>query len=112
VRELEDSQLREIIEQAYKEKGTEDLPEKELLEWLYRNGLTSEEAAKAINTAVKQRKIRFCYLSSVGIEKHVRCYERLTKEDLELDQELRRATISRAPVKKSKTRKTTLAKSS
>jgi hypothetical protein len=88
VRDLDDAQLIAVIERAYDEKGTKDITEKDLLEWLHRNNLTSEEAVRAIDVAEKQRKIRFCIVSSVGMEKHVPCYERLTNEDLKLEEEL------------------------
>jgi hypothetical protein len=110
VRYLDDAQLIEIIEKAYEEKGAKDITEKELLEWLHRNNLTSEEAIKAIDAAEKQRKIRFCILSSVGMEKHVPCYEKLTKEDLGSDEELRGATMVRTRGKDSKMKKIKVSK--
>jgi hypothetical protein len=96
VSDLDETQQTRIIEKAYERKDAKDITEKELLEWLHGNGLTSEEADKVINLAVKQRRIRFCYVSSVELGNHVRCYEKLTDEDLEFDEEIRRRMVSKS----------------
>lgn len=83
---MNDKELLAKVRQAYKERKTKDLPEEELIKSLRESGLTQEETKQAIHTAIKNEKIRFCYLSSIGYGK-VPCYERITKRDI-LPQEI------------------------
>nr|MDO8098331.1 hypothetical protein [Candidatus Njordarchaeota archaeon] len=85
---MDDRQLIELIEQAYRQRNVKYVRDRELLEWLKQNGLTQEEAKKSIYTATRQRVIRFCYPTSVGGKELVPCYEKLTEEDLEFEKDV------------------------
>lgn len=74
----------------------EYIKEEKLLGWLKEKGLSPEEAVKAVDAAIKQGVIRFCYTSSSPEDrgKLVPHYKRLTEEDV-LPPELEEAMVKR-----------------
>lgn len=94
----DETELMELVKRAYEEPKSRYIKEVELLAWLKKNGLTQEEAKRAIHIAMKQDVIQFCYPSSVGGKELVPCYERITEEDLlppELLKEMRKKSLQK-----------------
>jgi hypothetical protein len=95
---VDDKELVKLVNRIYEEQNARYIKEEELVESLKKNGLVSEEVTKAIQLAMKQHVIRFCYPSSVGGKELVPCYERITEEDLlppEIIEQMRKKSIQK-----------------